>query len=223
MSLGLGPNPLALSSSRRSSPLLSADDHDRPCRVACQDEAVPHRFYLVNGRDGWFPFGTDCARGRPVRAFCISGRCLVRNHSLVLRGKWTHSWQANLSNPLLSSRSSARTARPCTSPWPRCRCPPGTGDDDGSGADDVPWRPQPWTCGCRSLSQPEARPAGIVAQVHAAVPRAQCYAVPSSHRPLSLGKGGALRIVLGAKSHNRFQNAAGKWGNILMQCRHSMR
>ncbi|XP_049778621.1 A disintegrin and metalloproteinase with thrombospondin motifs adt-1-like [Schistocerca cancellata] len=55
----------------------TAHDMDRPCRVACQDDQVSHRFYLVNGEDGWFPFGTDCARGATERkAFCVSGRCL---------------------------------------------------------------------------------------------------------------------------------------------------
>ncbi|XP_068083520.1 A disintegrin and metalloproteinase with thrombospondin motifs adt-1 [Anabrus simplex] len=54
-----------------------AQDPDRPCRVACQDDAVNHRFYLVNGEDGWFPFGTDCSRGSPdKRAFCVNGKCL---------------------------------------------------------------------------------------------------------------------------------------------------
>ncbi|XP_066908281.1 A disintegrin and metalloproteinase with thrombospondin motifs adt-2 isoform X2 [Halyomorpha halys] len=55
----------------------SVDDPDRPCKLACQDEVMPHRFYLVNGEDGWYPFGTDCSRGDPTRkAFCISGKCL---------------------------------------------------------------------------------------------------------------------------------------------------
>jgi len=51
---------------------------DRPCRLACQDQTVQHRFYIVNGEVGWFPFGTDCTRGDPDRrAFCLSGKCLV--------------------------------------------------------------------------------------------------------------------------------------------------
>ncbi|KAH1007972.1 hypothetical protein HUJ04_005135 [Dendroctonus ponderosae] len=55
----------------------SLEDPDRPCRVACQDENISHRFYLVNGEDGWFPFGTDCSRGSTdKKAFCISGKCL---------------------------------------------------------------------------------------------------------------------------------------------------
>ncbi|XP_066257104.1 A disintegrin and metalloproteinase with thrombospondin motifs adt-1-like [Euwallacea similis] len=55
----------------------SLEDPDRPCRVACQDENISHRFYLVNGEDGWFPFGTDCSRGSTEKkAFCISGKCL---------------------------------------------------------------------------------------------------------------------------------------------------
>lgn len=55
-----------------------AEDVDRPCRLACQDQTVQHRFYIVNGEVGWFPFGTDCARGDPDRrAFCLSGKCLV--------------------------------------------------------------------------------------------------------------------------------------------------
>ncbi|XP_015368715.1 PREDICTED: A disintegrin and metalloproteinase with thrombospondin motifs 16-like [Diuraphis noxia] len=53
------------------------EDMDRPCRLACQDQTVQHRFYIVNGEIGWFPFGTDCARGDPDRrAFCLSGKCL---------------------------------------------------------------------------------------------------------------------------------------------------
>ncbi|XP_065167157.1 LOW QUALITY PROTEIN: A disintegrin and metalloproteinase with thrombospondin motifs adt-1-like [Atheta coriaria] len=53
------------------------EDPDRPCRVACQDESIAHRFYLVNGEEGWFPFGTDCSRGlADKKAYCISGKCL---------------------------------------------------------------------------------------------------------------------------------------------------
>ncbi|XP_045481420.1 A disintegrin and metalloproteinase with thrombospondin motifs adt-1-like isoform X2 [Harmonia axyridis] len=53
------------------------EDPDRPCRVACQDENISHRFYLVNGEEGWFPFGTDCTRGSSdKKAYCISGKCL---------------------------------------------------------------------------------------------------------------------------------------------------
>ncbi|XP_039277174.1 A disintegrin and metalloproteinase with thrombospondin motifs adt-1 [Nilaparvata lugens] len=55
----------------------TADDSDRPCRLACQDDSVLHRFYLVNGEEGHFPFGTDCSRGDlSRRAFCVSGKCL---------------------------------------------------------------------------------------------------------------------------------------------------
>ncbi|KAK4884284.1 hypothetical protein RN001_000555 [Aquatica leii] len=53
------------------------EDPDRPCRVACQDENISHRFYLVNGEEGWFPFGTDCSKGIPdKKAYCVSGKCL---------------------------------------------------------------------------------------------------------------------------------------------------
>ena len=46
--------------------------------MACQDDEVNHRFYLVNGEDGWFPFGTDCSRGVPdKKSYCVSGKCLV--------------------------------------------------------------------------------------------------------------------------------------------------
>ncbi|XP_026469450.1 A disintegrin and metalloproteinase with thrombospondin motifs adt-2-like [Ctenocephalides felis] len=54
----------------------TTDEKHRACRVACQDEKLQHRFYLVNGPSGWFPFGTDCSRGRPIRAYCVSGQCL---------------------------------------------------------------------------------------------------------------------------------------------------
>ncbi|XP_050443117.1 A disintegrin and metalloproteinase with thrombospondin motifs adt-1-like isoform X2 [Adelges cooleyi] len=71
------------------------DDMDRPCRLACQDQTVPHRFYIVNGEAGWFPFGTDCARGDPDRhAFCLSGKCLEfgpDNLPLSVEGMSLHS------------------------------------------------------------------------------------------------------------------------------------
>ncbi|EFA06592.2 A disintegrin and metalloproteinase with thrombospondin motifs adt-1 isoform X2 [Tribolium castaneum] len=55
----------------------AVEDPDRPCRVACQDENISHRYYLVNGEEGWFPFGTDCSRsGAEKKAYCISGKCL---------------------------------------------------------------------------------------------------------------------------------------------------
>jgi thrombospondin motif-containing protein 18 len=57
---------------------LLQEDPDRPCRVACQDENILHRYYLVNGEEGWFPFGTDCSRSTSdKKAYCISGKCLV--------------------------------------------------------------------------------------------------------------------------------------------------
>ncbi|XP_045502025.1 A disintegrin and metalloproteinase with thrombospondin motifs adt-1-like [Colias croceus] len=52
----------------------AVEEPDRPCRVACQDERVRHRFYLVNGQDGWFPLGTAC--GRQNASYCVSGKCL---------------------------------------------------------------------------------------------------------------------------------------------------
>jgi len=65
--------------------LLYTEDVDRPCKLACQDQTVPHRFYIVNGEIGWFPFGTDCARGDPDRrAFCLSGKCLVSIQYLTI-------------------------------------------------------------------------------------------------------------------------------------------
>ncbi|XP_037873682.1 A disintegrin and metalloproteinase with thrombospondin motifs 16 [Bombyx mori] len=50
------------------------EDPDRPCRIACQDERVAHRFYLVNGHEGWFPLGTAC--GHNNASYCVSGKCL---------------------------------------------------------------------------------------------------------------------------------------------------
>ncbi|XP_060805629.1 A disintegrin and metalloproteinase with thrombospondin motifs adt-2 [Amyelois transitella] len=50
------------------------EDPDRPCRIACQDERVSHRFYLVNGHEGWFPLGTAC--GKKNTSYCVSGKCL---------------------------------------------------------------------------------------------------------------------------------------------------
>lgn len=52
----------------------TVEDPDRSCKIACQDEFITHRYYLVNGEQGHFPFGTKCSKsdGR----YCIRGRCL---------------------------------------------------------------------------------------------------------------------------------------------------
>lgn len=55
----------------------SVQDPDRSCRVACQDEYLPHRFYLVNGDQGLFPFGTKCSPKED--RYCVNGKCLVGN------------------------------------------------------------------------------------------------------------------------------------------------
>ncbi|XP_069944099.1 A disintegrin and metalloproteinase with thrombospondin motifs adt-1-like isoform X1 [Cherax quadricarinatus] len=59
------------------------EDPDRSCTVACQDSVLNYRFYRVNGREGWFPFGTDCSRGSHVNtpssstaSYCLNGKCL---------------------------------------------------------------------------------------------------------------------------------------------------
>lgn len=54
----------------------SASDPDRGCKVACQDEYLPHRFYLVNGEQGYFPFGTKCSRSNDNNRYCVNGKCL---------------------------------------------------------------------------------------------------------------------------------------------------
>lgn len=54
----------------------SIEDPDRSCKIACQDGNISHRFYLVNGEDGWFPFGTECSKGGIKEAYCINGKCL---------------------------------------------------------------------------------------------------------------------------------------------------
>lgn len=50
-------------------------DPDRSCKVACQDEFLRHRYYLVNGDNGYFPFGTRCSRNNDNR-YCVNGKCL---------------------------------------------------------------------------------------------------------------------------------------------------
>lgn len=52
----------------------SVNDPDRSCKVACQDGYIDHRFYLVNGEQGFFPFGTKCSKTES--RYCISGKCL---------------------------------------------------------------------------------------------------------------------------------------------------
>lgn len=63
------------------------NDPDRGCKVACQDEYLSHRFYLVNGDQGYFPYGTKCSRDSiNDNRYCVNGKCLQfdqRNIPLV--------------------------------------------------------------------------------------------------------------------------------------------
>lgn len=65
----------------------SSIDPDRGCKVACQDEYLQHRFYLVNGDQGFFPYGTKCSRDAANdNRYCVNGKCLQfdqRNIPLV--------------------------------------------------------------------------------------------------------------------------------------------
>lgn len=54
----------------------SVEDPDRSCRVACQDKFIPHRFYLVNGDHGFYPYGTKCSFKTEDKRFCVNGKCL---------------------------------------------------------------------------------------------------------------------------------------------------
>jgi thrombospondin motif-containing protein 18 len=55
----------------------SIEDPDRSCRVACQDKFIAHRFYLVNGDHGFFPFGINCSfKSGDERRFCVNGKCI---------------------------------------------------------------------------------------------------------------------------------------------------
>lgn len=60
--------------------LPSVQDPDRGCRVGCQDEYLRHRFYLVSGDQGHFPFGTKCSRTE--NRYCVNGKCLVNRNRL---------------------------------------------------------------------------------------------------------------------------------------------
>lgn len=56
-------------------------DPDRGCKVACQDEYLSHRFYLVNGDQGFFPYGTKCSRHTiNDNRYCVNGKCLQFDH-----------------------------------------------------------------------------------------------------------------------------------------------
>ncbi|XP_037036544.1 A disintegrin and metalloproteinase with thrombospondin motifs adt-1 [Bradysia coprophila] len=54
--------------------LPSIKDPDRGCKVACQDEFLLHRFYFVNGEQGFYPFGTRCSSSE--NRYCVNGKCL---------------------------------------------------------------------------------------------------------------------------------------------------
>lgn len=82
----------------------STIDPDRGCKVACQDEFLSHRFYLVNGEHGFFPFGTKCSRTVTDNRYCVNGKCLQfdkRNIPLV---------ESHVSLALYRSRRSARSS-----------------------------------------------------------------------------------------------------------------
>ncbi|CAG9832516.1 unnamed protein product [Diabrotica balteata] len=80
-------------------------DPDRSCRVACQDALISHRFYLVNGEDGWFPFGTDCSKGMPAnkKAYCVSGN---------LSSNGLNQFNIDLNNPVHISIGSEEDFHP---------------------------------------------------------------------------------------------------------------
>ncbi|XP_018335694.1 A disintegrin and metalloproteinase with thrombospondin motifs adt-1 [Agrilus planipennis] len=68
------------------------EDVDRPCKVACQDDKILHRFYLVNGKGGWFPFGTECSgRNMKRKAYCVSGKCIEFTQEDVPLSEFTDS------------------------------------------------------------------------------------------------------------------------------------
>lgn len=60
----------------------SVEDPDRSCRIACQDNFIRHRFYLVNGEQGHFPFGARCNHDE-LNRYCVNGKCLVRVYAGV--------------------------------------------------------------------------------------------------------------------------------------------
>lgn len=89
-------------------------DPDRGCKVACQDEFLSHRFYLVNGEHGFFPFGTKCSRNTvPDNRYCVNGKCLQfdkRNIPLV---------ESHISLALYRSRRSTMADRMQSIFWHR--------------------------------------------------------------------------------------------------------
>lgn len=54
----------------------SIEDPDRSCRIACQDKFIIHRFYLVNGDHGFYPYGTRCSFKSDDKRYCVNGKCL---------------------------------------------------------------------------------------------------------------------------------------------------
>ncbi|XP_045112507.1 A disintegrin and metalloproteinase with thrombospondin motifs adt-2-like [Portunus trituberculatus] len=104
------------------------DDPDRSCTVACQDAELDYRFYRVKGRDGWFPFGTECTREQQgaQRSYCLNGRCLdfsdegtpLRNtiYTEYEKGRALDLEPIERASPLEFQRR-----EPYASPWRRAR------------------------------------------------------------------------------------------------------
>ncbi|VVC96184.1 unnamed protein product [Leptidea sinapis] len=55
--------------------------HTSMPRWSAANEHVSHRFYLVNGQEGWFPLGTAC--GKRNASYCVSGKCLEFGEDLT--------------------------------------------------------------------------------------------------------------------------------------------
>lgn len=76
--------------------LPSEKDPDRGCKVACQDEFLPHRFYFVNGEQGFYPFGTRCSTTE--NRYCVNGKCLVQYSNALVQSKSFHFQNFYLQN-----------------------------------------------------------------------------------------------------------------------------
>lgn len=96
-------------------------DPDRGCKVACQDEYLPHRFYLVNGDQGFFPFGTKCSRDSiNDNRYCVNGKCLqfdqrniplVESHISLALYRSRRSLTMDQTQPLIVNDYNRNTAR----------------------------------------------------------------------------------------------------------------
>lgn len=84
----------------------NVEDPDRSCRVACQDKFIAHRFYLVNGDLGFYPYGTKCSFKNDDKRYCVNGKCLkFGNDDTPVNGNFHNNFSIRSKRSITENRN----------------------------------------------------------------------------------------------------------------------